>query len=163
SVYGRNASGDEALPTRPVSPYGVTKLAAENLCRAHADEHGLPLVVLRYFSVYGPRQRPDMGYHRFIEAMASGQPVTVNGDGQQGPIRRAAAGRRPGTALAASSRTEGRPVVVARPRATCGRAGDVREDGLGTRQGNRDQVVGQPGAAPRGGRRLLFHAVAGPA
>jgi nucleoside-diphosphate-sugar epimerase len=83
SVYGRNASGDEALPTRPVSPYGVTKLAAENLCRAFADEHRLPLVVLRYFSVYGPRQRPDMGYHRFIAAMANGLPVTVNGDGHQ--------------------------------------------------------------------------------
>src|SRR5262245_47233956 len=83
SVYGRNACGDETLPTRPISPYGVTKLAAENLCRAHADEHGLPLVVLRYFSVYGPRQRPDMGYHRFIAAMLNAQPVTVTGDGAQ--------------------------------------------------------------------------------
>ena len=64
------ASGDETLPTRPISPYGVTKLAAENLCRAFAEEHGLPLVVLRYFSVYGPRQRPDMGYHQFIAPAA---------------------------------------------------------------------------------------------
>src|SRR5438132_1322830 len=55
SVYGRFSSGDETLPTHPISPYGVTKLAAENLCRAYADEHGLPLVVLRYFSVHGPR------------------------------------------------------------------------------------------------------------
>src|SRR5206468_1695994 len=69
--------------TRPVSPYGVTKLAAENLCRAYGDEHGLPLVVLRYFSVYGPRQRPDMGYHRFIAALLGGEPVTVYGDGLQ--------------------------------------------------------------------------------
>src|SRR2546421_713677 len=83
SVYGRFASGDEGLPTRPISPYGVTKLAAENLCRAYAEERGLPLVVLRYFSVYGPRQRPDMGYYRFIEALLHGQPVTVYGDGQQ--------------------------------------------------------------------------------
>jgi nucleoside-diphosphate-sugar epimerase len=83
SVYGRHASGDESLPTRPTSPYGVTKLASENLCRAHAEENGLPLVVLRYFSVYGPRQRPDMGYHRFILAMLTGQPVTVYGDGLQ--------------------------------------------------------------------------------
>jgi nucleoside-diphosphate-sugar epimerase len=83
SVYGRYGSGDETLPTRPVSPYGVTKLAAEHLCRAHAEEFGLPLVVLRYFSVYGPRQRPDMGYHRFIEALLSGRPVTVCGDGLQ--------------------------------------------------------------------------------
>jgi nucleoside-diphosphate-sugar epimerase len=83
SVYGRFSSGDETLPTHPISPYGVTKLAAENLCRAYADEHDLPLVVLRYFSVYGPRQRPDMGYHRFIEAMLKGEPVVVFGDGQQ--------------------------------------------------------------------------------
>jgi len=83
SVYGRYASGDETLPARPISPYGVTKLAAENLCRAYAEEHGLPLVVFRYFSVYGPRQRPDMGYYRFIDAMLQGHPVTVNGDGLQ--------------------------------------------------------------------------------
>ncbi len=83
SVYGRFSSGDEMLPTRPISPYGVTKLAAENLCRAYADEHGLPLVVLRYFSVYGPGQRPDMGYHRFIQAMLAGEPLVVYGDGHQ--------------------------------------------------------------------------------
>jgi nucleoside-diphosphate-sugar epimerase len=83
SVYGRFGSGDEGLPTKPISPYGVTKLAAENLCRAYADSHGLPLVVLRYFSVYGPRQRPDMGYHRFIHAMLCDEPIAVCGDGQQ--------------------------------------------------------------------------------
>lgn len=83
SVYGRFASGDETLPTRPVSPYGVTKLAAEQLARAYADEAGLPLVVLRYFSVYGPRQRPDMGYHKFINALLYDEPITVFGDGQQ--------------------------------------------------------------------------------
>jgi nucleoside-diphosphate-sugar epimerase len=83
SVYGRFGSGDESLPTRPISPYGVTKLAAEHLCRAYAEEHGLPVVVLRYFSVYGPRQRPDMGYARFIDAIAGGTPVVVFGDGRQ--------------------------------------------------------------------------------
>ena len=83
SVYGRFASGDETMPTRPISPYGVTKLAAENLCRAYAEEHGLPLVVLRYFSVYGPRQRPDMGYNRFVRACLAGEPITVCGDGLQ--------------------------------------------------------------------------------
>jgi len=83
SVYGRYSTGDESLPVRPTSPYGVTKLAAENLCRAYADERGLPLTVLRYFSVYGPRQRPDMAYHLFIEALFRGTPVTVYGDGQQ--------------------------------------------------------------------------------
>jgi nucleoside-diphosphate-sugar epimerase len=83
SVYGRNAAGDESLALRPVSPYGVTKLAAENLCRAYAEERGLPLVILRYFSVYGPRQRPDMGYHQFIESLLCGWPIRVFGDGRQ--------------------------------------------------------------------------------
>jgi nucleoside-diphosphate-sugar epimerase len=83
SVYGRFSAGDEMLPTRPISPYGTTKLAAENLCRAYSDELGLPLVVLRYFSVYGPRQRPDMGYYRFIRALLDRHPVTVYGDGLQ--------------------------------------------------------------------------------
>jgi nucleoside-diphosphate-sugar epimerase len=83
SVYGRFGSGDETLPTRPISPYGATKLAAEHLCRAYAEEQDLPVVVLRYFSVYGPRQRPDMGYARFIHALLTGQPIVVYGDGQQ--------------------------------------------------------------------------------
>jgi nucleoside-diphosphate-sugar epimerase len=83
SVYGRTASGDETQPTLPISPYGVTKLAAEHLCRAYADANGLPLVVLRYFSVYGPRQRPDMGYHKFIRAMLRDEPLVVTGDGHQ--------------------------------------------------------------------------------
>ncbi len=82
SVYGRYSTGDEMMPTRPISPYGLTKLAAENLCRVY-EEFDLPVVVLRYFSVYGPRQRPDMGYHRFIAALLANEPITVFGDGQQ--------------------------------------------------------------------------------
>lgn len=82
SVYGRYSTGDESMPTRPISPYGVTKLAAENLCRSY-EEFGVPAVVLRYFSVYGPRQRPDMGYNRFIAALLDNQPITVYGDGEQ--------------------------------------------------------------------------------
>ncbi len=83
SVYGLEAVGDESSPTRPVSPYGVTKLAAEHLLAAHAAAWDLDHVVLRYFSVCGPRQRPDMAYHRFIEAMLDGRPITIYGDGSQ--------------------------------------------------------------------------------
>ena len=83
SVYGKFASGDETLPTRPVSPYGVTKLAGEHLARAYLDSFGTPTVVLRFFSVYGPRQRPDMAYNIFIRALLGGEPVTVFGDGHQ--------------------------------------------------------------------------------
>lgn len=83
SVYGKFSSGDEQVSTRPVSPYGVTKLAGELLCQAFREEFHLPAVVLRYFSVYGPGQRPDMGYHKFVKAMLEGTPITVYGDGHQ--------------------------------------------------------------------------------
>jgi nucleoside-diphosphate-sugar epimerase len=83
SVYGKSASGDESLPTKPCSPYGVTKLAGELLCRSHMEERGLPLVVTRFFSVYGPRQRPDMAYNKFVRALLDDQPITIFGDGQQ--------------------------------------------------------------------------------
>jgi UDP-glucuronate 4-epimerase len=85
SVYG-NASThptSEDSPTRPFSPYGVTKLAMEHLATAYGENWGLPVVLLRYFTVYGPGQRPDMGVHRFIAAAAQGRPVTVYGDGEQ--------------------------------------------------------------------------------
>jgi len=83
SVYGKYASGDESLPTRAGSPYGVTKLAGEQLARVYLDEFAVPTVVLRYFSVYGPRQRPDMGYHVFIDAVLKGKPIPLTGDGLQ--------------------------------------------------------------------------------
>lgn len=83
SVYGEDAVGDEEMPLRPVSPYGITKLAAEHLAIAYAREFSLPVAVLRYFSIYGPRQRPDMAYSIFIERLLEGAPVTVFGDGEQ--------------------------------------------------------------------------------
>jgi len=83
SVYGRNASGDEESPLRPVSPYGVTKLAAEHLCLAFRENFGVPVTILRYFSVYGPRQRPDMGYHILIRALLEDRPFPLYGDGEQ--------------------------------------------------------------------------------
>jgi UDP-glucuronate 4-epimerase len=83
SVYGADAVGDETTPTRPISPYGVTKLAAEHLILAYTRTHGLPASIVRYFSIYGPRQRPDMGYHLFIEAMLDGRTITIYGDGEQ--------------------------------------------------------------------------------
>ena len=75
SVYGDNAAmpmREDALP-QPVSPYGVTKLAAEQLCHLYLVNHGVPATSLRYFTVYGPRQRPDMGFHRFITAALDGR------------------------------------------------------------------------------------------
>lgn len=83
SVYGQDAVGDERRPTRPVSPYGVTKLAAEQLIQAYVSEFGFPATILRYFSIYGPRQRPDMAYNVFIRLLAEGKPITIYGDGSQ--------------------------------------------------------------------------------
>jgi nucleoside-diphosphate-sugar epimerase len=85
SVYGDNAPmpmREDALP-QPVSPYGVTKLAAEQLCYLYCVNYGVPTVALRYFTVYGPRQRPDMGFNRFLHATLKGEPITVFGDGEQ--------------------------------------------------------------------------------
>ncbi len=83
SVYGREAVGNEDRPLEPSSPYGITKLACEKLVLAHVAMSAFPATIIRYFSIYGPRQRPDMAYHRFIEAMLDGQPITVYGDGEQ--------------------------------------------------------------------------------
>ena len=83
SVYGKNAVGKEDQPTGPVSPYGVTKLAAENLALAHWRDSGFPAVILRYFSVYGPGQRPDMAYRKFIDNALKGKPIPLYGSGEQ--------------------------------------------------------------------------------
>jgi nucleoside-diphosphate-sugar epimerase len=85
SVYGDNVQmpmREDALP-QPVSPYGVSKLAAEQLCYLYCVNHGVPTVSLRYFTVYGPRQRPDMGFNKFLKAALLEKPITVFGDGEQ--------------------------------------------------------------------------------
>jgi UDP-glucose 4-epimerase len=85
SVYGDQFSyptSEEVLPS-PMSPYGVTKLAAEHLCRLYWKNHQVPCVSLRYFTVYGPRQRPDMAFHRFMRAAWTGEPLVLFGDGRQ--------------------------------------------------------------------------------
>ena len=83
SVYGKNAAGNETLPLAAASPYGVTKLAAENLALAHWRDSGFPTTVLRYFSVYGPGQRPDMAYRKFIAKALMGDTISLFGSGEQ--------------------------------------------------------------------------------
>ena len=85
SVYGDNASipmREDAVP-QPISPYGVTKLAAEQLCHLYFVNHGVPATSVRYFTVYGPRQRPDMAFNRFFRAAIAGEPIVLYGDGEQ--------------------------------------------------------------------------------
>jgi nucleoside-diphosphate-sugar epimerase len=85
SVYGTcpDLPLGEASRPEPFSPYGVTKLAGEHLCRLYHRNDGLPVVSLRYFTVYGPRQRPDMAFHRFCRAILRGEPLEIFGDGEQ--------------------------------------------------------------------------------
>jgi nucleoside-diphosphate-sugar epimerase len=85
SVYGDAEmfpTKESALP-RPVSPYGVTKLAAEHLTHLYTRNFEIPAVSVRYFTVYGPRQRPDMAFARFMQALSDGQEIEVYGDGEQ--------------------------------------------------------------------------------
>ena len=85
SIYGDAESypTSEAMLPRPFSPYGVTKLAGEHLVLLYGRNFGTPVAALRYFTVYGPRQRPDMAFHRFCRAMLANEPITVYGDGHQ--------------------------------------------------------------------------------
>lgn len=85
SVYGPDYGKPvaEDTPCRPSSPYGLSKLAAEELVRLYGREHNVPATILRYFTVYGPRQRPEMALSRFISLASRGEPVEVFGDGSQ--------------------------------------------------------------------------------
>lgn len=90
-VYASSSSvyGDSKLPMeedsflKPVSPYGVTKLAGEGLCYLYFKNYGLPTASLRYFTVYGERQRPDMAFHKFIKTILEGGKITIYGNGEQ--------------------------------------------------------------------------------
>jgi len=85
SVYGdaeRFPTSETAMP-RPFSPYGVSKLAGEHLALLYGRNFGVPVTALRYFTVYGPRQRPDMAFHRFCRSLLAGDAITVYGDGHQ--------------------------------------------------------------------------------
>lgn len=84
SVYGETTGRvPEDTRTVPLSPYGVSKLTGEHLCRVYQKNDGVPVVILRFFTVYGPRQRSDMAFHRFIKQMLAGEPITLIGDGTQ--------------------------------------------------------------------------------
>ncbi|SDC08489.1 MULTISPECIES: NAD-dependent epimerase/dehydratase family protein [unclassified Candidatus Frackibacter] len=85
SVYGDtdNLPMQETNRLQPVSPYGVSKLAAENLCYLYWKNFGVPTISLRYFTVFGERQRPDMAFHIFIKAILTGKQITIFGDGTQ--------------------------------------------------------------------------------
>ncbi len=73
----------ETSPLYPFSPYGVTKLAAEHLCLLYSKNYGIPSLSLRFFTVYGPGQRPDMAFHIFLKSIAEDKEITVFGDGNQ--------------------------------------------------------------------------------
>jgi nucleoside-diphosphate-sugar epimerase len=85
SVYGNAETmpTDETVPPQPVSPYGITKLAAERMCWLYHQNFNVPITALRYFTVYGPRQRPDMAFHKFFKAAIKNEAISIYGDGQQ--------------------------------------------------------------------------------
>jgi nucleoside-diphosphate-sugar epimerase len=114
SVYGRTEGRvTEDAPLRPLSEYGRSKLAAERLARERAAALGVELVVLRYFTVYGPRQRPDMAFARFVDAALAGEPMPLLGDGRQVRDFTYAEDAAEATALAVERGTDGATYNVA--------------------------------------------------
>jgi len=85
SVYGTEEylPVDENHPTRPISPYGASKVACEAFCNSFTHVFGLPIVILRYFTVYGPRQRPDMAIYKFFKLISEGKTIQIYGNGEQ--------------------------------------------------------------------------------
>ncbi len=85
SIYGDSPEMPwrETTCPQPRSPYAITKLAAEHLCRSYHLDFGVPAIVVRYFTVYGPRQRPDMAFHKFLKAALFDEPIPLYGNGQQ--------------------------------------------------------------------------------
>jgi nucleoside-diphosphate-sugar epimerase len=133
SVYGTRAVGDETAALSPASPYGTTKLAAEELVAGRVEAGAIEATVLRYFSVYGPGQRPDMAYAKAIAAILAGEEMPIHGDGSQ---------RRSNTyvddaAMAAIL------AVALRPSTTCNIAGR-RSVTLLDAIGNLERVLGRP-------------------
>jgi nucleoside-diphosphate-sugar epimerase len=152
SVYGVGAdSSRKGGEPRPASPYGVSKLAAETLVGAYSHSYGVPGVSLRYFSVYGPRQRPDMAAHRFIEALLENRPLKVFGDGRQvrdftyvddvvdATVRAMFADLPPGTVLDVAS---GRPTAI---RTLISELHDL----VGSTDADLEQCDERPGDVPR--------------
>jgi UDP-glucose 4-epimerase len=140
SVYGDAATIPMTEDSRlqPLSPYGVTKLAAEHLCHLYHVNYGVPTVSLRYFTVFGPGQRPDMGFHRFLKAAHTGQPISLYGDGEQ---------TRDFTFVADA-------VAATRAAGDRGRPGAVYNIGGGSRISIRDVLAIIEGLA---GRPLIIH------
>ena len=85
SIYGDAATypTPEDVSPRPLAPYGITKLACEHLAHAYGSEFGLDVVTVRYFTIYGPRQRPDMAFTKMVSCLAEGRPFELYGDGTQ--------------------------------------------------------------------------------
>ena len=132
SVYGREAVGDERTSTAPTSPYGVTKLAAEHLLHAYGRSRRLGYTILRYFSVYGPRQRPDMAYRLMIDAVVEGREIEVFGDGLQTRSNTYVGDCAEATVAAMTRRPLGETINVAGPeRATLLQAIGHIEDAVG--------------------------------
>ncbi|HKC82592.1 MAG TPA: NAD-dependent epimerase/dehydratase family protein [bacterium] len=149
SVYGDAEmfpTKETALP-RPVSPYGMTKLAAEHLTFVYMRNFGIPATSLRYFTVYGPRQRPDMAFCRFMEALVEGNEIEIYGDGEQTREFTYVSDAVEGTVKAASADVVGQVINLGGgSRVTVNRVLDTLEEisGIKTRRKHMPAAPGDP-------------------